>query len=140
MPGRILLTPPQVWKNSSELLQEYFEYLSTLETYWYDHLMLSYGHASRRRSTSPCSGSLTLLAPYQSHCASSYTRRATKKPKNVSPKPTNKFRVHKNIKVERKPNLYTLPAFAKYHDNFFFNDSLITSTFGIVTEDIFFNS
>ncbi|CCE86959.1 Piso0_005483 [Millerozyma farinosa CBS 7064] len=129
-----------VWKNSSELLQEYFEYLSTLETYWYDHLMSSYGHASRRRSTSPCSGTSALSAPYQSLCASSYTRRATKKPKNISPKSTSKFRVHKNIKVERKPTIYTPPALAKYHDNFFFNDSLITSTFGIVTEDIFFNS
>lgn len=129
----------QIWKQSNKPLHDYFEYLSLLETYWYDKLTLSYGIST----TTPATINISVGAvPYENLCASCYSKLKSKKIFNYDYSKPAKFRVRKDLK-EKKKTILTIKdpnKLRKIHDNFKINQCTVTTNFGIVTEDMFFSS
>ena len=127
----------QLWKRSSYALRNYFEYISILESFWYEKLILTYGNS--------LSGSLTpSLQCYRSYlqlCSSSYCSagKQAKAPGNQSFAPS-KFRVHKEFRNQKKslasPKSRT-QKIDSLNTTFRINKCCLTASLGIVTEDMF---
>lgn len=105
--------------------------------------MLSYGN-STLQATAPASVSIRLSSiPYENLCASCYNKHKQKKSSIYDYSKSAKFRVHKDLK-EKKKTILSIKDHSKklekLQDAFRINQCTITTNFGIVTEDMFFNS